>query len=150
VRKAVHFLQLQPLPIEQPNDSTAALGTEVEGQDFASSGHNDCAGRIFAANQSVMVRESSAVRQSRGRMELRPDMATATATETAATVGKAVVLYDGECPLCQKSVGILKRLDWLRRLHYQNCRELDRLPPSPVPLDEQKMLEEMHLVTPRR
>ena len=77
-------------------------------------------------------------------------MATAVQSETAVTAGKAVVLYDGECPLCQKSVGILKRLDWLRRLHYQNCRELDRLPPSPVPLDEQKMLEEMHLVTPRR
>jgi predicted DCC family thiol-disulfide oxidoreductase YuxK len=77
-------------------------------------------------------------------------MATATATETAAATGKAVVLYDGECPLCQKSVAILKRLDWLGRLHYQNCRELDRLPPSPEPLDPQRMLEEMHVVTPRR
>ena len=77
-------------------------------------------------------------------------MATAIATETTATAGKAVVLYDGECPLCEKSVAILKRLDWLRRLHYQNCRELDRLPPSPEPLDPQRMLEEMHVVTPRR
>ena len=28
--------------------------------------------------------------------------------------GKAVVLYDGECPLCQRSVAILKRLDFQR------------------------------------
>jgi len=77
-------------------------------------------------------------------------MATATANETATAAGKAVVLYDGECPLCQRSVAILKRLDWLRRLHCQNCRELDRLPPSPEPLALQRMLEQMHLVTPRR
>ena len=74
----------------------------------------------------------------------------ATATETEATAGKAVVLYDGECPLCLKSVDLLKRLDWLRVLHCQNARETDRWPPSPVPLDEKRMLEEMHLVTPRR
>lgn len=24
----------------------------------------------------------------------------------------AVVLYDGDCPLCQKSIAVLKRLDW--------------------------------------
>jgi hypothetical protein len=26
---------------------------------------------------------------------------------------RAQVLYDGECPLCRKSVALLKRLDWL-------------------------------------
>jgi predicted DCC family thiol-disulfide oxidoreductase YuxK len=64
--------------------------------------------------------------------------------------GKAVVLFDGECPLCLKSVDILKRLDWLHTLHFQNAREADRLPASPIPLEQNRMLEEMHLVTPDR
>jgi len=73
-------------------------------------------------------------------------------TNTAADprTGKAVLLFDGECPLCLKSVSILKRLDWLKVLHYQNARETDSLPPSPVPLDPARMLQEMHLVTPKR
>jgi predicted DCC family thiol-disulfide oxidoreductase YuxK len=64
--------------------------------------------------------------------------------------GQAVLLFDGECPLCLKSVGILKRLDWLKVLHFQNARETDHLPPSPVPLIPQRLIEEMHLVTPAR
>lgn len=62
----------------------------------------------------------------------------------------AVVLYDGECPLCLASMGIVKRLDWLRVLRFQNCRETDQLPPTPEPLDPQRLIEEMHVVTPRR
>src|SRR5687767_12097992 len=64
--------------------------------------------------------------------------------------GKAVVLYDGECPLCRKSVTILKALDWLRQLHYQTAREPDRLPPCREPLDPKRLLDEMHVVTPDR
>lgn len=70
--------------------------------------------------------------------------------ESTETQGKAVVLYDGECPLCLRSVDLLKRLDWNRVLHSQNAREVDRLPPAPVPLDFERMMQEMHLVTPRR
>ena len=33
------------------------------------------------------------------------------------------VLYDGQCPLCLKSVGLLKRLDWFGRLTYVNARD---------------------------
>jgi predicted DCC family thiol-disulfide oxidoreductase YuxK len=64
--------------------------------------------------------------------------------------GKGIVLYDGDCPLCQRSVAVVKMLDWLDRLAYGNARDTDRLPPSAVPLDPQRMLEEMHLVTPGR
>lgn len=64
--------------------------------------------------------------------------------------GKAVVLYDGECPLCQRAIRSVKRLDWLKRLHFQNCRDTAKWPPSAVPLDLGHMLEEMHLVTPDR
>ncbi len=64
--------------------------------------------------------------------------------------GKAVVLYDGDCPFCRKSVAVLRRLDWLGRLAFQSARETDRLPPSEVPLDPKRLLEEMHVVTPDR
>jgi predicted DCC family thiol-disulfide oxidoreductase YuxK len=80
-------------------------------------------------------------------------MATAVAAETKAADparGKGVVLYDGVCPLCQRSVRVLRRLDWLRRLHFQDCRDTANLPPSAVPLELKKMLEEMHVVTPDR
>ena len=42
--------------------------------------------------------------------------------------GKGIVLFDGQCPLCQRSVRILKRLDWLKRLHFQDCRDTANLP----------------------
>jgi predicted DCC family thiol-disulfide oxidoreductase YuxK len=64
--------------------------------------------------------------------------------------GKAVVVYDGDCPLCRKSVGILRRLDWLGRLAYQPVRDADRLPPTIMPLDPRRLLEEMHVLTPDR
>ena len=66
------------------------------------------------------------------------------------TTGKAVVLYDGDCPFCQRSVRILQRFDWLKKLHCQDCRDTERLPKTDVPLDAERMLEEMHLVTPDR
>jgi predicted DCC family thiol-disulfide oxidoreductase YuxK len=64
--------------------------------------------------------------------------------------GKAVVLYDGDCPFCRKSVAVLKPLDWLGRLHFQSARDLEKLPHSREPLDPQKLIEEMHVVTPDR
>jgi len=64
--------------------------------------------------------------------------------------GKAIVLFDGQCPLCQRSVRSLKRLDWLGRLHFQDCREIANLPRTALPLDPNRLLEEMHLVTPNR
>jgi predicted DCC family thiol-disulfide oxidoreductase YuxK len=64
--------------------------------------------------------------------------------------GQGIVLYDGECPFCLRSVGLLRRLDWLGRLHFQSAREADRLPPCRVPLDRAKLLDEMHVVPPGR
>lgn len=79
-------------------------------------------------------------------------MATAEAVPTAADPfpGQAVVLYDGDCPLCQRSVAILRRLDWFHTLAFQNARDTDRLPPSATPLDPKRLLEEMHVVAPDR
>lgn len=66
------------------------------------------------------------------------------------TAGKGVVLYDGDCPFCRGSVRVLKSLDWLHRLAFQSARETDKLPETAVPLDHQKLLDEMHVVPPGR
>lgn len=64
--------------------------------------------------------------------------------------GKGIVLYDGDCPFCRRSVALLKRLDWLGRLHFQSARDVEHLPPSEVPLDSKRLLDEMHVLTPDR
>lgn len=64
--------------------------------------------------------------------------------------GKGIVLYDGMCPLCQRGVRMVKWLDWFGRLHFQDCRDKAAWPPSAVPLDMKRLLEEMHVVTPDR
>jgi predicted DCC family thiol-disulfide oxidoreductase YuxK len=61
---------------------------------------------------------------------------------------KALVLYDGDCPLCRKSVRLLKRLDWFNVLGYVNVRDAERLPELPLTVEPQRLLEEMHLLTP--
>ncbi len=58
----------------------------------------------------------------------------------------AILLFDGQCPLCQRSVRILKRLDWFKKIHYQDARQVGQIPPTNPPLDPQRLLEEMHLV----
>jgi len=63
---------------------------------------------------------------------------------------RGVVLFDGDCAFCQRSVRILKSLDWLDRLSFQNARETDHWPAAAEELSLPKMLEEMHLVTPDR
>lgn len=80
----------------------------------------------------------------------RADATPPAETKADPAKGKGVVLYDGMCPLCQRAVRILKRLDWFKRLHFQDCRDTDNWPPSAVPLTLKALLEEMHLVTPDR
>jgi predicted DCC family thiol-disulfide oxidoreductase YuxK len=63
---------------------------------------------------------------------------------------RAIVLYDGQCPFCRATVGLLRRLDWLRQLHFQDCRRVEEWPSAPVPLTLDRLLEEMHLITPDR
>jgi predicted DCC family thiol-disulfide oxidoreductase YuxK len=83
-------------------------------------------------------------------------MATARSVNPAASAsaspaaGKGVVLYDGQCPLCQRAVRWLQRLDWFKRLHFQDCRDTANLPKSDGPLILDRLLDEMHLVTPDR
>ena len=61
---------------------------------------------------------------------------------------QTVVLFDGRCRLCQRSVQILKRLDWLGKLSYQDGRDALALPETNPPLVSKRLLEEMHVVTP--
>jgi predicted DCC family thiol-disulfide oxidoreductase YuxK len=77
------------------------------------------------------------------------DDATLTPPDTA-VAGRAVVLFDGQCEFCRRSVRLLKRLDWLHQLHFEDCRDPTHLPPTPSPLDPTRLLEAMHLVTPDR
>jgi len=63
---------------------------------------------------------------------------------------KAVVLFDGDCAFCLRSVRILRWLDWFHRLRTQNAHDTDHWPTAAEPLSLPKMLDEMHLVTPDR
>jgi predicted DCC family thiol-disulfide oxidoreductase YuxK len=59
---------------------------------------------------------------------------------------KATVIFDGQCPLCRRSVRILGKLDWLGRLRYHDAHDVAHLPQCAAPLDPQRLLEEMHVV----
>jgi predicted DCC family thiol-disulfide oxidoreductase YuxK len=60
--------------------------------------------------------------------------------------GRSVVLYDGQCEFCRRSVALLRRLDWLGRLRFQDARDSSHLPD--LPLNPQGLLEQMHVVAP--
>jgi predicted DCC family thiol-disulfide oxidoreductase YuxK len=65
-----------------------------------------------------------------------------------ANPNRAQVLYDGQCPLCLKSIALLRRLDWLHVLNYVNVRDPDQLAACDVIVPQGRLLEEMHLITP--
>jgi predicted DCC family thiol-disulfide oxidoreductase YuxK len=67
-----------------------------------------------------------------------------------ATPHQAVVLYDGDCPLCRKTTAILNRLDWFGRLAFHNCRDAAHIPANAAHLDAARMIQEMHVLTPDR
>ena len=75
---------------------------------------------------------------------------TPTPAPSTATDGQAIVLYDGACPFCRAGVEVLNKLDWLKKLHYQNCRRTADLPKAEVTLEPKRLIEEMHVVTPDR
>ena len=68
----------------------------------------------------------------------------------SAAPGQAIVLYDGDCPLCRKTTAILKRLDWFGRLHFQNCRDTAAIPPNTAHIDPERMIQEMHVLAADR
>ncbi|MGH9677418.1 MAG: thiol-disulfide oxidoreductase DCC family protein, partial [Candidatus Acidiferrum sp.] len=62
------------------------------------------------------------------------------------TVIHAMLLYDGECAFCRKSVALLRSLDWLNVLRYENGRDPANWPQIVPPLNHDRLLEEMHLL----
>jgi predicted DCC family thiol-disulfide oxidoreductase YuxK len=72
----------------------------------------------------------------------------AQAPRARANAKKAVVLYDGACPLCRKSVGLLRGLDWFNVLAFADARDPGQVPDFPRPVEPKRLLEEMHLLTP--
>lgn len=76
--------------------------------------------------------------------------ATAKPNAGAPATPKAVLLYDGACALCQASARLLRRLDWCGVLNYQDARDVESLPQVAFPLVPKQLLEEMHLLTPKR
>jgi predicted DCC family thiol-disulfide oxidoreductase YuxK len=69
---------------------------------------------------------------------------------TGSGTARGIVLYDGSCQLCQRSVRLLKQIDWLKKLHYQDCRDIVNLPVCDIPLDPALLLEQMHVVAINR
>jgi predicted DCC family thiol-disulfide oxidoreductase YuxK len=67
----------------------------------------------------------------------------------ATTAEKGVVLFDGSCPFCRKSVGIIRKLDWFGRLEYRDATVPENWPATAEPLQMDRLMDEMHLVTPR-
>jgi predicted DCC family thiol-disulfide oxidoreductase YuxK len=70
------------------------------------------------------------------------------ATSTTTVSARASVIYDGECPLCLRSVALLKQLDWLHKLDYVNARDESQAILRHPLVALAPLLEEMHLVTP--
>ncbi len=59
---------------------------------------------------------------------------------------KARVLYDGDCAFCCKSIGLLKKFDWLGQLAYVNVRDESQPMLKEPPVAGAPLLEQMHVV----
>jgi predicted DCC family thiol-disulfide oxidoreductase YuxK len=64
------------------------------------------------------------------------------------TLPQLVVLIDGECPMCRGLARRLERLDWLRRLSFEDASRADVRDRFAPGLDEQTALTAMHVVAP--
>jgi predicted DCC family thiol-disulfide oxidoreductase YuxK len=56
------------------------------------------------------------------------------------------VLYDGGCPLCRRTVRILRRLDWLGRLTFSDATNAELREQIAPGLTEAQVLVEMYVV----
>lgn len=66
------------------------------------------------------------------------------------TTNRAIVLYDGNCPLCRHSVKWLRRLDWRGRLEFVDFRAEEPGVVKELSLSPERLREEMHVVPPHR
>jgi predicted DCC family thiol-disulfide oxidoreductase YuxK len=62
---------------------------------------------------------------------------------------KIIVLYDGACKFCCKSIALLKKLDWLGKIDYADARD-ESGPLMQIPeIAAAPLLEQMHVWDPR-
>lgn len=61
---------------------------------------------------------------------------------------KAHVLFDGDCAFCRKSVDLLRKLDWNRRLDFVNVRDAEHPLLANPAVGQAPLLEQMHVLTP--
>ncbi|MFQ5823100.1 MAG: thiol-disulfide oxidoreductase DCC family protein [bacterium] len=62
---------------------------------------------------------------------------------------KLKIVYDSGCPLCIRTVKILKLLDWLGNLEYKDLMIWEKLNKEYPALDLEKCLQEMHVISPK-
>jgi predicted DCC family thiol-disulfide oxidoreductase YuxK len=67
---------------------------------------------------------------------------------TKSITPKAQVLFDGDCAFCRKSVSLLGRLDWLKRLEFVDIRDGDHPLLQDPQVAQAPLTEQMHVRTP--
>jgi predicted DCC family thiol-disulfide oxidoreductase YuxK len=70
------------------------------------------------------------------------------ATIAAPASSRGRLIFDGDCPLCRKSVAVVRSLDWLHRLEFIDARAADQPLLHQEPIAGAPLLDEMHLLTP--
>jgi predicted DCC family thiol-disulfide oxidoreductase YuxK len=61
-----------------------------------------------------------------------------------------VVLFDGGCPMCRRTVRRLHRLDWLNRLTFADGTDAERRERFAPGLTDAQIMREMWVVEPQR
>jgi len=59
---------------------------------------------------------------------------------------RAQVLFDGACPFCLKSIDLLKRLDWDKKLAYVDMRQPEHPSLKGCAADRDAFFEQMHVI----
>jgi len=62
---------------------------------------------------------------------------------------KFAVLFDGQCPLCVRSVTTVDFLDWRGKFVFRDANDWEQISRDYPGLDQQKSLEEMQVMIPR-
>jgi predicted DCC family thiol-disulfide oxidoreductase YuxK len=61
-----------------------------------------------------------------------------------------LVLFDGGCPMCRRTVRRLHRLDWLNRLTFADATDAERRERFAPGLSEEEVMREMWVIEPNR
>src|SRR5574341_2176045 len=62
---------------------------------------------------------------------------------------KLAVLFDGQCPLCMRSVTIVDCFDWRGKFVFRDVNDWEQISRDFPGLDQHKSLEEMQVLVPR-